>query len=96
MAQTVKIDEIAHAALRKLADRDHITLQEALAKAVEVARRERFFQDLDRGYAAMTPEEWAEENAEREFWDQTLIDGLQDEAGQVRDKPKKRTAKGVK
>jgi hypothetical protein len=72
VTQTVKIDEIAYAGLRELADRDHLTLQEALAKAVDVARRERFFQDLDRGYAEMTTEEWAEENAEREHWDQTL------------------------
>jgi hypothetical protein len=89
MAQTVKIDQVAYAGLRELADRDHVTLQEALAKAIEVARRDRFFQDLDRGYGEMTEEEWAEENAERELWDQTLMDGLKDEPTPVPAEPAK-------
>jgi hypothetical protein len=75
MAQTVRIDEAAYAALRELADRDGVSLQDALAKAIEVARRERFFDDLNRGYAELS----AEEASDQKLWDKALSDGLADE-----------------
>ncbi|HMI85860.1 MAG TPA: hypothetical protein VK550_17305 [Polyangiaceae bacterium] len=82
MARTLEIDDVAYAGLRELAERDHITLEEELAKLIEAARREasrheEFFRDMERGCASMTPEEWADYGAD--VWDQTSGDGLEDE-----------------
>lgn len=79
MAQTVRIDEPTHAMLRELADADELSLHEELALAVKARRREKFFAEMRAGYAQMTEEERAEDAAELALWDQTLLDGLEDE-----------------
>jgi hypothetical protein len=79
MAQTVRIDESTHALLRELADADHLSLQEELALAVQARRRERFFADLNAGYAQMREDERAEDEAESALWDKSLGDGLENE-----------------
>ena len=79
MALTVRIDEATHAALREFADRDSLSLQDELAKLVKARQEQEFFAAIERGYAAITPAERAEEQADLTEWDQTLSDGLADE-----------------
>jgi hypothetical protein len=79
MAQTVRIDEPTHALLRELADADEVSLHEELARAVRARKKERFFAEMRAGYAQMTDAERAEEAEELALWDQTLLDGLEDE-----------------
>ena len=76
---TVRITDEMRDTLRQLADEEHETMQTILARALERYRRERMFARADEIYAAMTPEEWVEEEAERALWDTTLIDGLEDD-----------------
>jgi hypothetical protein len=54
-------------------------MTEALSRAVEAYRRAMFFEALAAGYASLTDEQRAEENAERDLWDTTSADGLTDE-----------------
>lgn len=81
MAQTVRIDPAAHAALAEIAKAKDIPLTEALARAVELYRREVFLEGVARDFAAVTadPKASREEQAERQAWDATDADGLADE-----------------
>jgi len=81
MAETVRIDPAAHAALAEIARAKHLTLTEALARAVDAYRREVFLEAMSTGYAALRadPKAWAEELAERKVWEPTSADGLEDE-----------------
>jgi hypothetical protein len=55
-------------------------MADILAKAIEEYRRQRFLQGLVEDFASLRsrPEAWEEELREREAWDATLADGLQD------------------
>ncbi|MGI8691149.1 MAG: toxin-antitoxin system protein [Thermomicrobiales bacterium] len=79
VSTTIQITEDVQGKLHELAEQDHASVQTIIALAVERYRRERMFERADEIYAAMTPEEWAEENAERALWDCTLMDGLEDD-----------------
>ncbi|HZT80733.1 MAG TPA: hypothetical protein VFA26_10940 [Gemmataceae bacterium] len=52
-------------------------MTEVLDKALDSYRRKVFFEQLNAGYAALRadPQAWAELEAERKFWDATLMDG---------------------
>lgn len=54
-------------------------MQAVLEKAVELYRRQRFLEDANRSFAAMRADsaEWEQELAEREIWEGTLQDGLE-------------------
>lgn len=81
MAETIRIDPAAHTALTEIARAKHISLVEALSQAVELYRREVFLEGVANDYAALRahPRAWKEERAEREAWDATDQDGLEDE-----------------
>jgi hypothetical protein len=81
MAQTVRIDPAAHTALAEIAKAKSIPLSEALRRAVELLRREVFFEQMNAGYAAVRgdADAWAEEQRDVAAWDATSADGLDDE-----------------
>jgi hypothetical protein len=81
MAETVRIAPAAHAALTEIARVKRLTLTEALSQSIESYRREMMLQALDADYAAlrMDPKAWAEELAQREAWETTNADGLENE-----------------
>jgi len=56
------------------------TRQAILDEAVEEYRRRRFLEEVNEGYAALRndPEAWKEELEERELWEATLPDGLEE------------------
>lgn len=78
MAETVRIEPAAYAALNEIANIRGTSRTEALSAAVEAYRMQLFIEQVNAGYAAMRadPEAWAEELREREAWDQTNLDGL--------------------
>jgi len=81
MAETVRIDPAAHAALAEIARAKQLSLTEALSQAVESYRRELFLEGLASDFAALRADvdAWADEQVEREAWDITSGDGLEDE-----------------
>lgn len=81
MAETVRIAPEAHACLAEIARAKHLSLTEALSRAVEAYRREVFMEQMATGYAALRNDSkaWSAEHAEREAWDTTSRDGLADE-----------------
>jgi hypothetical protein len=81
MAETVRIDPAAHAALAEIARANHLSLTEALSRAIEAYRRDEFFTGLANDFIALRADaaQWAQEKADREAWDVTNTDGLADE-----------------
>lgn len=77
----MRMREDIHGALRELAQEENTTLQEVLAKAIDLYRRTRFFEQMNAAYAALRadPEAWQQELEERAAWDVTLMDGIEPE-----------------
>lgn len=77
---TARISEEARRVLRQLSQESSESMQSVLEKAIEAYRRWRFLQDANRAFAALRrdPKAWKEEQAEREAWDITLADHLED------------------
>lgn len=81
MAATVRVDPAAHAALSEIARTEHVSLTEALSRAVASYRRAVFLEGVASDFAALRsdPQAWAEELSERAAWEMTTADGLDDE-----------------
>ena len=74
----IRISAQSKAILRELAEHEGKPMQTVLDAAIEHYRRDRFFRELDEGYAQLqaNPRAWQEELDERRLWDSTLADGL--------------------
>lgn len=75
----IRISPRSKATLRELARHEGKPMQTVLDEAIEQYRRDKFFHELDEAYARLQadPEAWAEELAERQLWEGTLMDGLE-------------------
>jgi hypothetical protein len=78
MSHTVRIGEAAHETLKELALTDGLSLQAELDRAVELYRRQRLLEETNAAFAALRadPQAWQEELDERQEWEATLSDGL--------------------
>jgi hypothetical protein len=78
MADTVRIDPAAHAILSELARTEHRSLTETLSRAVEEYRRKAFLERLNSDFLTLKADAkaWATEQTEREAWETTGGDGL--------------------
>lgn len=78
---TVRISGITHKMLKELSNKMGRPMQLVLDNAVEEYRRKCFFDELDKGFAALQadPKAWEEELKERKLFEGTLIDGQDDE-----------------
>ena len=75
---TVRISEQGHRHLRELASKSGEPMQTVIDKALEIYRRQKFWEEMDTAYAAIQndPEALAAEKAEFKLWEVTLMDGL--------------------
>ena len=82
MSMTAKISKPTHQALKQMAEKTGKPMQLVLDEAVELYRREQFFEELNRQVLAVKadPKAWAEELEERKLLEGSLSDGLDDEA----------------
>ena len=80
MSQTGRIRPETHAKLKSIAEDMGKPLSEVLDDAVEVLRRHRLLDATSDAFAALkkNPKAWKAELAEREAWDASLSDGLED------------------
>jgi len=78
---SIRIDEQALAVLRALARKQSLPLQTILKEAIDSYRRQQFLKDANAAFAALRsdPEAWQEEQLERELWDRTGGDDLEQE-----------------
>jgi hypothetical protein len=77
---TVPISEASHRILLALASHRGEPIDALLDKAIEEYRRARLLDEANAAYAALRGDDdaWREELAERQEWDATLADGLDD------------------
>jgi hypothetical protein len=77
----IRISPRAKATLRELAKRERKPMQAILDEAIDHYQREKFLDDVNAAYARLKtdPKAWNEELAERQVWDGTLMDGLENE-----------------
>jgi hypothetical protein len=75
---TIPISPTTLARLRELARWASISVDEALNQAIKDQYDRKFWDAVNAGYAALRadPEAWAEVEAERKLWENTLLDGL--------------------
>ena len=80
MTTTVRISATAHDILKEESKAAGRPMQAVLEDAIELYRRRRFLAEVNAAYARIRDDEqaWDEELREREIWDQTLNDGLDD------------------
>jgi hypothetical protein len=77
---TVSISKTAHETLIKLAKTSGETIQTVLDRAIENYRRYVFLLEANEAFATLRQNEalWQEELAEREVWDKTMADGMEE------------------
>jgi hypothetical protein len=77
---TVRISRSTHIALRALAEETDESMTEILDKAIELYRRQHFLAGLNADFATLRKNHaaWKQEQGERELWDSTIADGLED------------------
>jgi hypothetical protein len=76
---TVRISQSARDTLRDLASKTGESMQTVLERAIEEYRRRRFLEETNAAYAALRQNEpdWEALQRERAEWDETLLDGLE-------------------
>ena len=79
---TIRIRKQTRQVLRDLAAQENIPMQAVLDEAIETYRRQRFLRAVNRAYHTLKqdPQSWQQLEHERQEWDATLNDGLQDAA----------------
>lgn len=77
----INISETTHKTLLTLAETSGETFQTILEQAVENYRRSVFLTQANQAFTALRENKilWQEELAERQEWEQTLADGVEEE-----------------
>lgn len=80
-SETVRVKPATHAKLRLIAEQSGRSMPEVLDDAVETLRRRQLFEAADVAYAKLreNPKAWQAELAERQMWDNSLRDGLEND-----------------
>lgn len=78
---TARISELGHRTLQELARKSGESRQAILDRALELLRRQHFWDEANTAYAALRadPEAWRQELEERALWDSTLLDGMEED-----------------
>jgi predicted DNA-binding protein len=78
---TVRIRQETHRSLKRLAEKTGEPMPEILTKAIEEYRRKHFLDGLAEDFTKLQADspKWNEELSEREVWDATLGDDLDEE-----------------
>ncbi len=77
---TVRIHKQTHQSLKKMARETGEAMADILAAAIEEYRRQRFLKGLSQDFASLRadPQAWKEELRERQAWDATVGDDLEE------------------
>jgi hypothetical protein len=81
MSKPVRISERSQKILKELAASEGKTMQEILDDLLEERRRKKILEAANAAYAALRsdPVAWEEELKERAAWDNTLMDGIEED-----------------
>lgn len=78
---TIRVSTKTQQTLRQLAQRAGMPMQEVVEQALELYRRKQLLDSANVAYAALRQDstQWQEWTTERDEWDATVADGLEDE-----------------
>ncbi len=81
LTTTIRVSRKTQKALKKLAMKQEMTMEQVIDSMLEQFRREQFLNDLNRGYEALKKNNraWQQELKERELFESALMDDLQNE-----------------
>jgi hypothetical protein len=67
--------------LKRLATKEKTSMNAVIERALEIYRRKNFLEETNKAFAALksNKEAWAEELEERELWESTIGDALEEE-----------------
>ncbi len=77
----VRVSNSTHQTLRSLSMEVGESMQTIIEQAVEQYRRQRFLEGLNQDFKALKEDtqSWQEELEERQLWDKTSLDGVENE-----------------
>jgi len=77
----IRISPQVKATLRDLAKREGKPMQTVLDEAIEHYQRKKFMDEINAAHAKLKghPQAWREEQEERQAWEATIDDGLEEE-----------------
>jgi len=77
----VRVSNSTHQTLRSLSIEAGESMQTIIEQAVEQYRRRRFLEGLNQDFKTLKEDtqSWQEELEERQLWDKTLLDGVENE-----------------
>ncbi len=77
----VRVSNSTHQTLRSLSVEVGESMQTIIERAVEQYRRQRFLEGLNQDFKALKEDtqSWQEELEERQLWDKTSLDGVENE-----------------
>ena len=77
----VRVSNSTHQILRNLSLESGESMQTIIEQAVEQYRRRRFLEGLSQDFKTLKEDtqSWQEELEERQLWDKTLLDGVENE-----------------
>jgi hypothetical protein len=77
---TVSINERAYGALLTIVANSGETIPDVLDRAIENYRRSLFLEQANKAFTTLRQNQtlWQEETVERQLWDQTLDDGIEE------------------
>lgn len=78
---TIRVSREIYNDVKALAQNQHENIQDVMEHAVKEYKKKKFFDNLNAAYAKVQsdPAAWEEEQKERQIWDITLSDGLENE-----------------
>jgi len=76
---TVRISEAGRKLLRELAEKEGVSMQAVLEKALEIYRRQLFLEKINQAYSTLRQDKtaWAKVMEERTEFETTISDGLE-------------------
>jgi predicted CopG family antitoxin len=78
---TIRVSREVYNDVKALAQTQHENIQDVIEHAITEYKKKKFFDNLNAAYVRLhsDPAAWEEEQKEREIWDLTLSDGLENE-----------------
>ena len=78
---SIRVSDASHQTLRMLSRHKKQPMQAVVDNALEMLRRQMMLEEANAAFQALKsdPQAWQEELAERALWEQTLMDGVEDE-----------------
>lgn len=81
--KSIKVATSTYAILKDLATAEKDTMQAILDRVLKEYQTKKFFESVNKAYGQMSSEEWDDEIEERKLFENTLLDGLEEDTNET-------------